>query len=314
MSNVILPSSSSHLVPLMLTLPRELRDLIYFYIVVEDDLPLDVTATELQAPLHHSGISAEWLEAIYTHRICSVTFSDPGMIRTKMVPHNIWGTHPQHKRFIRRLIVNVTESPLLFPNDHEHIERMCTIEKPEVRQEWTELLVLPRLESLRINMQKQHGSVFNYANFNPILYQLREQRPRLDITFHISFDTLLGREWNNELALHAGRQPGWTPNDDDLYVPMGFANVTELIEPPTDKDREYVEAYLPECTDPGSRTIVGGLLDETSINRRLLAQHYVVKEPELLRVLMAKQYAVYKAARDRRERMGVATSEELQSS
>jgi hypothetical protein len=293
MANVF-PASLNNFGQHLLMLPRELRDLIYFYIVV-DDSPLDITKTDVQVPLDHTTISTEWLEAIYTHRVCSITIPDSKRICNRTDQPSIWGTHPHYGRFIRRIIVYATESST-YENDLETLEHDCSNVEPEVQQEWMELSRLPHLERLTINLQKRHPSVFSWSNFSPVVYQLREQKPKIHIELHVSFDALLKEKWDHGLSLNM-EFLGWNPGDNDPYLPMGFVNLSELIEPPTDEDRKYVEEHLPGKTAVGSRDALRGLLDETPANRRLLAQYYVVKEPALLRVLMAEHYKIHELAR-----------------
>lgn len=283
-----------------LNLPRELRDLIYAYIVAKDT-PLELTDCGISAPLDHPVISVEWLEALYAHSNCSVSFSDPRLLRDDAIQHDLFGNHSQYKSTIRHLIVNVSEA-VLREDDLEKVEHECTHRKPEVRQQWNELLRLPRLESLTINMQKHGSSGFVWANFSPILYALRERLPKLRIVFNISFDKLLESEFNVYLA-QSEQLRQWIPGDaaDDLYQPMGFVGLSALIAPPTDEDRTYVEEYVGGSRDVGSLDIVGGLLDEVPESRRILTKHYLVKEPALLRVLMAEHYELYKLVRKERE-------------
>jgi hypothetical protein len=285
-------------------LPRELRDLVYFYIVYdEDDTPLELTRSDFQVPLSHSTISAEWLEAAYTHRVCRVTFSDPKLLRDGSIKDNIWGPYPQHKHCIRRLIVNTPEASIVgasvFGNDPEDLEHKCTFTQPEVRQEWNELLSLPRLEYLKIELQKSAPDAFTWSNFGPILYQLREQLPKLCIELFISFDEILEHSWNAHLSLNPESED-WNTQEDP-YLPMGFVDASVLIEQPNSEDRAYVEEYLAGSTNAESRDAVRGLLDETPAHRRILAGAYVVKEPALLRVLMAERYEIYKSVRSRTE-------------
>ncbi|KAF2829194.1 hypothetical protein CC86DRAFT_464851 [Ophiobolus disseminans] len=288
-----------------LALPRELRDLIYPYIVFQVS-PLELTNCDIQAPVDHPVLSAEWLEAIYANRTCSIAFSNFRLLRDLQLEHSLWGSVPQHKRYIRHLIVNASEA-VLREDDLNKVERECTVQKPEVRKEWNELLELPRLESLTIDLQKWSSSGFAWANFSPILYLLRERNPRLRISFNISFDAILENKWNIDLSLSEERREWVTRNVvDDPYLPMGFVDMSELIGTPTDEDRAYVGEYLSGTKDVGSMDIVRGLLDETPANRRVLTQHYLVKEPALLRVLMAEHYEIYKQVRRRNE----ATTEE----
>jgi hypothetical protein len=285
-------STSDQLGYRFLDLPRELRDLIYPYMVTQDD-PIDITHTNLKSPVEHPVIAAEWLEAIYAHNICSVTFSIETVLKNRSVQRSIWGAHPEYKRCIRWLTINVDEA---FSYEHQYIlgklEPKCIIKDSQCRQEWKDLFELPRLESLAINMQKQYPRMFSWAIFSPILYQLREHMPRLQITFNISFDAILDHVWDEMFYIDNAH--------DDSYLPMGFVDLSDLIALPTDEDKRYVDEHMRGSRDVGARDIVRGLLDESPENRRLLAQHYVVKEPQLLRVLMAEHYEVYKRNRDAR--------------
>lgn len=278
-----------------LNLPRELRELIEAYVVVQDT-PLELTNREIHVPVDHPMLSVEWLEAMYTYSTCSVTFSDDGASGD-----NLFGNRPQHIRLIRHLVVNASEA-VLREDNLERAEHECVTRKPRVRHGWNELLQLPRLESLTINMQKTASSGFAWANFSPILYDLRARLPRLRIVFNISFDVLLENKWNIDLV-QSEQLRQWIPRDttDHPYSPMGFVDLSVLIAPPTDEDRAYIAEYLPDTREVGSPDIVRGLLDEVPEHRRILTEHYLVKEPSLLRVVMAEHYDIYKRVRRERE-------------
>ncbi|KAH7089218.1 hypothetical protein FB567DRAFT_523307 [Paraphoma chrysanthemicola] len=282
----------------LLRLPRELRDLVYSYIVREDS-PIDLTNGNIQISLGYPIVSAEWLEAVYTHNICSVTFNDSDL-GDSIPPRSLWGTFPSYKRHIRDLEVNATEI-LLQETELEALELECTTQQPGCRRHWNELLELPRLETLTIKFQKENRNSFAWANFSPILYRLRELNPRLRITFNVSFDNILEKHWSVDPFPHEGRGGRILGAiEDEPYLPMGFVDMSELVKPPCDADRAYVEEHLLGSRGIGSRDVVRGLLDETPAHRRVLAECYVVKEPPLLRFLMAEHYTVYKAYKERR--------------
>jgi hypothetical protein len=157
---------------------------------------------------------------------------------------------------------------------------------------------------MTINMQKQHSHIFAYEDFNPVVCQLRDQTPKLSVTFCIYFDTTLEQIWNT-FAQPDAEGRNWSMNTGIFFRRMGFVDVSELIEPPPHKDREYVEAHLSGHIDPGCGDIAAGLLGENRTNRRMLAAYYVVKGPELLRVLIAEHYTFFKVARDRKQGGGV---------
>ncbi|KAH7398257.1 hypothetical protein BKA66DRAFT_452721 [Pyrenochaeta sp. MPI-SDFR-AT-0127] len=291
----IAPSSSPDLLGYhFLRLPRELRDLIYPYFVIED-APIHLSRTTWPLEITNSVISTEYLEATYTYNTFIVTFTDPIRIRNAIPPCSVWGLHPQCKQYIRRLVVQATEARL-----HEtkilELEHECTVTRPEVRKEWTELLDLPRLESLTINMQKYSATHFAWANFSPILYELREQLPRLTIAFNISYDVLLETSWYDT---------PW-PFADDMtgneYEEMGYVSIDELIAPPSEEDKNYVEMYVTREVGTKGRDAMAGMQGESSADRRILGPHYVVKEPALLRVLMNEHWQLYQ--RYRNERVG----------
>jgi hypothetical protein len=306
MTNLVPPSGDDReLGRRFLNLPRELRELVYTHGIVRDTLEL--TDRDISAPVHHPAINVEWLEAMYAYSTCSVTFSDARELRDNGVQHSLFGNHPEYKRLIRYLVVNVLEAEL-GEEDLERAEHECVTRKPEARQEWNELLQLPRLESLTINMQKTKSSSFVWANFSPILYEIRERMPKLHVVFNISFDTLLENKWNIDLA-QSELLRQWIPRDitNDPYLPMGFVDLTALIAPPTNEDREYMRDNFLGPMDVGSVDIVRGLLDEIPEHRRLLTEHYMVKEPAVLRVVMARHYEIYKRVRKEKEEVEEAT-------
>jgi hypothetical protein len=128
----------------------------------------------------------------------------------------------------------------------------------------------------------------------------------MKISLSVSFDTLLETAWNdprwrgprtrgNAFGRFAGGSlvAGVPPETEDAYEPMGFVNASHLIEPPDEEVRSYVAQYLPEHKMPPPRPIGQGLLDHTPTGRRVLATHYITREPDLLRVEMQEHYEVY---------------------
>ncbi|KAF2129591.1 hypothetical protein P153DRAFT_22269 [Dothidotthia symphoricarpi CBS 119687] len=266
-----------------LKLPRELRDLVYFYLVT-DSSPIVVTDVVLQPIIPHPTLAAEVLEATYTYNTFETTISHDA----ENASRNIWKQQAKYTKYIRHVIINTTEVGINLDacSDGSALERMeydCTVRRPHIRKPWEDLLELPRLESLVINLQKRESAVFDWANFSPILYELRARLPQLHTTFNVSFDDILRVRWEDE---------SWA--DPVPYIPMGFIDVSEMIAPPSDDDRKYVEKHLPNMRTTVSRDAVRGLLDESRAQRRSLGQYYVVKEPALLRLRMAEHYQVYK--------------------
>jgi hypothetical protein len=287
-------SSSCRLGQRFCRLPRELRDFIWFYIV-QDTTPFDISSPDIPIPPNNSALSSEYLEAVYTHQTCRVTLTNPDLIDGgHQLGANIWGPYPQHKRFVRHLVVSARESSVFFGNNVEESEYACTEEEPGLRREWLQLLELPRLESLKIEMQKTNNFDFGWMSFSPILYELREQKPDLRIRFFVCFDEMLKKRWDEYGSAEAEHA---SPEAAE-YSPMGFADVSELIDPPSEKDRGVVRLLRAAGNATFSLDIKSGLLDETPESRRRLASTYTAKEPEYMRVLAAEHYEIYKRIRD----------------
>lgn len=290
-----------------LNLPRELRDLIYAEVfrdsapVPLEDVQIRLAGFPLLAP---NGIvqnmTSETVEAFYTHSTFKISIAEP---QPGKVLCTIGGSmFPQYEKFIRKLVVHAEEALLWDSTTLEHVERNCRGGNQRTRARWETLLQLPRLEQLAICLQKQGNDRFCWADFSPVLCELRERLPKLQISFSISFDTLLERYWSDPMwDNHI--EPG---NVEGLpYDPMGFVDVTELIQPPTKEDFTYVKDYISDDKETRGQDIVRGLLDEMAPHRRALAMHYLVKEPALLRVRMLEHYEVYK--RMRREARSFST-------
>jgi hypothetical protein len=277
-------------------IPRELRDLIYAE-VLSDAAPVSLRDLQigpgglalLAAGDTGPDLKAEILEALYTHGTLIIPFSDPrGSEYTCCINSS---TFPQLEEHIRKAVILAEESELPCTESLEHLETLCrSNDLGKTRAQWEGLLRLPRLEHLTIRLQKKVSTHLSWADFSPIIVQLRKNLPKLKITFTISFDTLLERVWYDPIWEN-NTEPG---NVQELpYDPMGFVDVTELIQPPTVDDFTYVEIHIAGDMSTYGRDIVRGLLDETAALRRGLAMHYVVKDPELLRVRITEHYEVY---------------------
>lgn len=283
-------------------LPRELRDLIYAK-VYEDALPIpmetidaDPSILTLFEPEDH-GVYPEYksevLEAFYTHNKFIVTFLDPHHhpSRTQDVQ---WSPYPSYHKHIRNLSIHAQESLLSPTTDLEKTERSCLGRLAPQRSSWERLLSLPRLSRLTIRLQKRQNGNFAWADFSPVLIELRNNLPGVVIEFFASFDALLERYWTD---------PIWENNTqlgnvvELSYEPMGFVDMTELMGPPTEEDVDYVRRYCPDVKDASGRDVLIGLLDEFAPQRRALALHYMVKEPAILRIRMMEHYEVYKKSK-----------------
>ena len=284
---------------LFLRLPRELRDLIYAEVFSDAD-PVSLHDVKigpvglalLAADETDLDLKSEILEALYNHSTLIIPFSD---LRGSEYTCSIGGSaHQQHEEHIRNIIILAEESGMPCYDSLEHLETVCRSNGlNNTRAQWEGLLNLPRLEHLTIRLQKKLSTHLSWSDFSPIIVQLRKNLPKLKITFTVSFDTMLERVWydpiwSNNHNMELGEQDWELP-----YDPMGFADVTELIQPPTAEDFAYVEEHLAGDKSTYGRDIMRGLLDETAAMRRELAPHYVVKDPELLRVRIMEHYEVY---------------------
>lgn len=294
-------------------LPKELRDLVYAD-VFSDLAPVPLEDAEISSagqallalgghPLD-PGFEEEVLESYHTYSTFSVRFPDHKdyacLIKRgtdNTCPCTVrWLPEPQHYQYVRNLIIHAQEAGIDPGRSHfsslEDLE--CMHSNNHFRLVWEQLLTLPRLEQLTIRLQKQNNDVFSWASFTPILSLLRERSPKLRVSLSISFDDLLECSWSDPIWEN-NTEPGNVV--EQPYDPMGFANITELIEEPTKEDIKHVEEYFPKEVKTTGQDILRGLLDETASQRRALALHYVVKEPALLRVRIKEHYEVYKRMR-----------------
>ena len=284
-----------------LRLPRELRDIIYAEVygglkpVPLEGVQLGPAGMALSAAggfTMDPGFATEILEAFYAHNTFSVNLpyhrdgADACTVK--------WCPHPQYRQYIRQLIVDAHEADITMFNSLEDLEHGCTDTSRlahHSRADWEHLLALPRLERLSIRLQKHQTNYLSWADFSPILAELRDRLPKLHILFSISFDTLLERYWSDPIWENY-TEPGNVV--EEPYDPMGFVDVSEIFEAPTKEDIAFVQDDFPDQLETTGRDILRGLLDETAPQRRALALHYVVKEPALLKVRMMEHYEVYK--------------------
>lgn len=273
----------------LLRLPRELRDMIYPYLVAERN-PISLSDSKphpITDPTYSNAVVApEALEAYYTHNTFILSIQP-----TKLpLASQRWGPHLEVAQSHARSIIIAAEEPVkLLPPTLSFSDFEVQHANSPGRQIWRELLELPKLANLTIQMQKYYDDRFSWMLFAPVVMSLRQQKPDLEFHFTVSFDAHLEKFWND---------PMWSriPNIDmvDTYQPMGYIDMTELFDKPSQEDMDYVQEYLPDKLMPRGRSIRSGLLDAVPAERRSLGHLYVVKEPNLLRVLMEEHFEVYK--------------------
>jgi hypothetical protein len=259
-------------------LPRELRDMIWAYTVQQDE-PINIANCIVQLKTSNTTVLAELREAAYTHNTLIITFPDP---RQGNSLSSIWGAHPEYRRHIQSLVVEVRELSGC-PTDLLTWERENASSLTLLRKYWNGLLSLPRLESLTINMQKISTKSFGWPLFTPILYQLRSSLPKLHLTFNISYDNLLRNRWENGDIVF-----------DEEYNPMGYVDITALFERPSQEDKQYVEQHYQGRRDVVGRDAINGSLLCDQEDRRALATQRLLKDPELTRVKIEEHYEIFK--------------------
>lgn len=274
---------------LLLSLPRELRDDIYadalwlpYLVELAQPTLLQWIPPVLQG---HPILLAESLEALYKINTVTTNLADDFFAGSTSV-------FAQAKAHIRTLVVHCDETSSVVQTTLEAHEELMRTHVDRLR--WEQLYEMPHLQELRIYMKKTRDATLDTHDFGPVLYELRARRPGFKITFHLTFDTILKSYWDS---------PIWTVGETShQYEWMGYVNMSDLIEPPTDEDREYVDKYMYEYWEdkvmPPNRSIKIGLLDESPVHRRTLARNYAVKEPALLRLHTAEHYKVYKSCRE----------------
>ncbi|KAF1950797.1 hypothetical protein CC80DRAFT_496521 [Byssothecium circinans] len=272
---------------LLLRLPRELRDEIYKEVLEQSgQIPLKGSYYNGLPPLFWKdpNLHVEALEIFYT--VNRFFMSLEGNANTPLTDQ--WGPYPEAKANIRHLTVTCAES--FFPKSATEFEE--TLWCSRERRRWEQLLELPHLTTLTIQMQKTHDTSLFTLDFGPILYQLRATHPDIKITFTVSFDTKLQIAWEDPRWTSPGRYHINT-SPAIPYERMGYVDVSDLIAPPSDEDFKYVKDFLPKKSMPAAPQATLGLLSETVANRRVLGKAYVVKEPALLRVLMEGHHQIY---------------------
>ncbi|KAF2855775.1 hypothetical protein T440DRAFT_162743 [Plenodomus tracheiphilus IPT5] len=285
----------------LLRLPRELRDLIYTELCYGKSV-YEMSDSIIEPTITSPRLRQELLETFFSVTTCSIHHANFLAVLNEIVqrvngwtfpvPSNIWGAQAAYKPYIRRLEVNAMETELK-ETELLRLERECTIHRPEVRAEWAELLGCTSLQHLTIMWDKTSPTQFHWASFSPILYELRDRLPGLEIRFSVGYDTMLEEAWGDTVY-----DDGTTIHYYPKYELCYGVTVTNLVEPPSEEDRVYVERYCQRKLEVKGRHAIEGLLTEEPEQRRLLIPHYVVKEAALARVLMEEHYQVYKICRD----------------
>lgn len=291
---MIQPPASTINPALFLRLPRELRDEIYFE-VLRDGPAVSLIQSQVRyipSVFQQEDILLnEALEIYYrvqTLKLDLEVSTPDGCVDDLL--HD-----PDIKQKVRRLVVQCDERDSYHSNAKEYEEHS---RKSRDRRRWEQLLDMPHLEDLTINMQKHHDCAALFTlDFAPILQALRKRTPGIKIVFNISFDSMLQDEWDEPWWHQWSLQNTDIEPDSDCYEKMGFTDVSDLFAPSSDEDFAHIEEHLSEewlsKSMPYCPSIKHGLLSETPANRRALATHYVAKEPALMRSLMEAHYWVY---------------------
>lgn len=275
---------------LFLKLPRELRDEIYAdALKVPHPIKSALSILEhIPQPLRNSPIIfAEALETFYKVNTFLLDL-DAAELDALLGSTKTRGQPTDH---IRHLIVKCTERPTSIQSSEEY--EAIGRSGPD-RLRWEKLLRMQHLQDLTIWMDKKKDDSLYTLDFGPVLYNLRARKSGFRFTFKLSFDSILREQWNDPRWLLYGQAA-------EPYQLMGYVDMSDLIDPPSEHDFTYVKEHLQDYWRgrkmPLNRGIVMGLLDGSPEHRRGLAKLYAVKEPEILRCLMAEHFEVYKRIR-----------------
>ena len=271
------------LTPHLVGLPRELRDVIFAHAVTQDE-PVKITERKIEFDFANDMLQDELMESMFTHNTIGITFPNTDRVADGTESTSIWGVHTNYKRYVRKLIVAVTEPPV-HPTNSQDSRLSDTGSYNAEQKQWQQLLSFPHLSHLTVNMQKRNPKHFTWTVFTPTLIHLRNMIPTLSLTFNISFDALLKPRWDSEAEDLGGTQAWMHP-----YGPMGFRDVSELFERPSEEDRAYVRAHFNENSEIESRDAMRGLIYESRGDKRALAACYLVRDPALLRVRAEELY------------------------
>ncbi|KAJ4351490.1 uncharacterized protein N0V89_006833 [Didymosphaeria variabile] len=289
------PVSTLRPADLLSRLPRELRDKIYTDAV---DVHGSIGFTEDLLPhvppilREDTNLLPEALEILVRTKVFNWNWNNPQVAALESTSVCV------NPCDIRQLDITCSEHLPSFEDSNFEVlnQHEKTYRRTDSRVRWEQLLDFPRLQKLAIYMQKTGDCSLNTLDFGPIMYALRARKPDINITFYLSFDTILKEYWEDPMwGNPADAGPG-------SYKPMGYVEMSDLVAPATQKDLDYVQEYLPRHLNiwrmPGHRSIKQGLLDETPADRRALAEHYAVQEPALLRYQMREHFELYQKPRE----------------
>ncbi|KAF2812917.1 uncharacterized protein BDZ99DRAFT_244613 [Mytilinidion resinicola] len=292
---------------IFLRFPRELRDQIYSYLFTySDSQPINLAYSHLTAldpnidPEHH--LSSRWVGPLLASEMADSFYGLNAFAIASSSPLNQtlsfcrWGSGVMPSAFLRQLSVEIIEdssSNCVTSDSDQSYEQESVAD--ERRAKLACLLHIPRLEKLELRIQKIWEGPLEIRDVNPLIHQLCQQHPRVEIKLAVSFDNLLQEAWDswepefgNGLSL-AARQAHYV----EEFKPAGFSDCTELIAPPSEEDRKHVEEFTPHMIMPRSRRATAGLVDEDVATRKMLQGHYACQEPALMRVNLERHWEVW---------------------
>ncbi|KAJ4301578.1 hypothetical protein N0V90_003671 [Kalmusia sp. IMI 367209] len=277
---------------LFIRLPRELRDEIYAEVLkVASSMSIISSQVRHIPPVFREDptLLIEALEVFYKNNTFILDLET--ILQNPLAESS--GSYSQAKQHVRQLIVECSERFSCI-TDVEEYER--TYRASRDRRRWEQLLEVPHIQELIINMQKMHDCSLFTLDFGPVLYALRKRNPGLNVVFNISFDSILEAHWNDPWWQQFNPDP-IANQSSNSYESMGYVDVSDLVADHSGEDIAYVEEHLSEYWKdkkmPPAPSIKDGLLSESRANRRALAKYYAVKEPALLRCLMANHSREY---------------------
>lgn len=205
----------------------------------------------------------------------------------------IWGVHFEYKKYIQHLIVVAEEIEV--PDLNPHDSEICfTKDRPRIRTQWKELLDLPCLQNLTVQWEKTSLRKFTWADFAPVIRQLRSTRPKLHLTFNMSYESLILK--NHGLRSSLVSYSCFKKMSSSTLS----ANITELFDPPTEEDgvfaRDDVEKERQTPVYAILGTLVNRNLNESGLRSTL--RNFLIGHPAYRRVELDEHWKVYQKVKE----------------
>jgi hypothetical protein len=301
-------------------LPREIRDVVYAYLLLEDEPITSASRPHSIINQYHGQplIATEAAEFFYNSNTITVHL-DP---RFKQLTFCPWGSGINPSEHVKKLVVYAKEGIY-------HIQKAesGSFEKrlpKEAREMWDSLYSFPKLEYLEVRiMKEQHycttvdrplaHNCLEARDFWPVLCQLRRQNrelrqhmeaacrlnPELRLTVPkelkikvmLSVDDMFEAAWN---------EPAWRTRHPDQYEKSGYMDITSLIMRPRhhflnlpDDWEDFFEYMGSNYFYPFGCVIVRSFLGASVQDRRRGLPGFIVRNGQLFGKLQELNYRQY---------------------